>query len=106
MNPTLFELGVAVAMLAVSVAMVVSFIRHMATTSEARMLRMLARVGGGPALAGQDAGAAIPHDARSRCRSCPSEDLCDRWLAGKIAGANDFCPNARIFSGLTRSAAP
>ncbi len=105
MNPTLFEIGVAVVMLAVSVAMVVSFIKYMATASEARMTRMLARAGGDLAAVRQGATGAILHDARSRCRSCPSEDLCDRWLAGKVAGANSFCPNARIFSGLTRTAA-
>ncbi len=105
MNPTLFEFGVALVMLAVSVAMVVSFWRYKAAASEARMTRMLARAGGVPAAARQGDTGAILQDARSRCRSCQSEDLCDRWLAGKVEGANSFCPNARIFSGMARTAA-
>ncbi len=103
MNPTLFEFGVAIIMVAVSVAMVVSFSRYMAAASETRMMHMLARAGVDPEVAKHGDTGAILQDVRSRCRSCPSEDLCDRWLAGKVEGANSFCPNAQIFSGLTRT---
>jgi len=42
---------------------------------------------------------AIPQEARSRCRTCASEDLCERWLAGGVEGDNRFCENARMFRG-------
>ena len=35
--------------------------------------------------------------AQRRCRRCPREDLCDRWLAGEAPGSNAFCPNAQTF---------
>lgn len=101
MNPTLFEIVVATIMVAVSVAMVVSFSRYMAAGSEARMMRMLARAGGDPEATRRAGAEALLRDVRSRCRSCPSEDLCDRWLAGKVEGANSFCPNAQMFRRLT-----
>ena len=36
-------------------------------------------------------------DMRTRCRKCPSEDLCERWLSGEVTGENTFCPNAPEF---------
>mgnify|MGYP001571240568 CR=1 FL=1 len=103
MNPTLFEIGVAIVMVAVSVALVVWFSRYMAAASERRMLHMLSRAGVDPEVARQADAEAIIQDVRSRCRRCRSEDLCDRWLAGKVEGDNSFCPNAQIFRILTRT---
>ncbi len=103
MNPSLFEIGAAIIMVAVSLAMVVSFSRYMAAASESRMMHMLARAGVAPEVAERGDAGAILRDVRSRCRSCPSEDLCDRWLAGKVEGANSFCPNAQVLGGLTRT---
>jgi len=48
MNPTLFEIGVAIVMMAVSLALVVSFLRYMTAASETRMMRMLMRAGVDP----------------------------------------------------------
>lgn len=33
------------------------------------------------------------------CQTCPSGDLCERWLetAGRIARIPEFCPNGRHF---------
>jgi hypothetical protein len=103
MNPTLFEIGVAMIMLAVSVALVVWFSRDMTAASGRRMMHMLTRAGVDPEVARHGDTEAIMQDVRSRCRRCPSEDLCDRWLAGKVEGDNSFCPNAQIFRRLTRS---
>jgi hypothetical protein len=36
---------------------------------------------------------------RARCRRCPVEDVCERWLAGELEGDNGFCPNANVFDG-------
>src|SRR3972149_1291105 len=103
MNPTLFEIGVAIFMVAVSVALVVWFSRYMAAASGRRVMGMLTRAGVGPRVARHGDPEAIIQDVRSRCRRCRSEDLCDRWLAGKVKGDNSFCPNAQIFRILTRS---
>ena len=104
MNPTLFEIGVAIFMVAVSVALVVWFSRYIAAASERRMVQMLTRAGVDPEVARHGDTEAIIQDVRSRCRKCRSEDLCDRWLAGKVEGDNSFCPNAQIFRSLTGTA--
>jgi len=103
MNPTLFEIGVATFMVAVSVALVVWFSRHVAAVSGRRMLHMLTRAGVDPEVARHGDTEAIIQDVRRRCGRCRSEDLCDRWLAGKVEGDNSFCPNAQIFHLLKRT---
>ena len=104
MNPTLFEIGVAILMVTVIVALVVWLSRNMAATSEGRRMKMLARVGVDPEVARRGDAEAIMRDVRSRCGKCRAEDLCDRWLAGSVEGDNDFCPNAQIFRSLTGTA--
>ena len=107
MNPTMFEISVAILMVGVSVAIVVRFKRYLATATAKRMLRMMTRVG-------LDPGAFIGHgdprtedilkQVRYQCRKCMAEDFCDRWIAGKAEGDNSFCPNAQTFGLLTRTA--
>ena len=104
MNPTLFEIGVAALMVAVSVALVVWFSRYMAAASGRRTMHMLARAGVDPEIAMRGDTEAIIRDVRKRCRRCQSEDLCDRWLAGSVEEDNSFCPNAQIFRRLTKTA--
>ena len=103
MNPTLFEIGAAIIMVAVSIALIVWFFRYLAAASGRRMMHMLTRAGVDPEVAKHGDTEAIIQDVRSRCRKCRSEDLCDRWLAGKVEGDNSFCPNAQIFRILTRT---
>jgi hypothetical protein len=103
MNPTLFEIGVAIVMVAVSVALIVWFSRYMAAASGRRMTQMLTRAGVDPEVARRGDTEAIIQDVRSRCLRCRSEDLCDRWLAGKVEGDDSFCPNAQIFRTLTKT---
>ena len=103
MNPTLFEIGVAIFMVAVCAALTVCFLRYMASTSGRRVMRMLTRAGVDPEVAGHDDSEAIMQAVRSRCRRCRSEGLCDRWFAGKVEGDNSFCPNAQIFRILGRT---
>ncbi len=88
-------------MVAVIVALLVWFARYLGASSERRMMRMLMRAGVDPDIAARGDKEAIIEDIRSRCRKCQAEDLCERWLAGKIEGKNTFCPNAQIFSALT-----
>ena len=112
MNPTLFEamfeINVAIVMVAVTVVIFVWFQRSEAAASAMRMMRMMrtmTRVGVDPGIAthGDPRTKAIIKEARCRCGRCPVEDLCDRWLAGKVKGGNTFCPNARTFRILTRT---
>ena len=100
MNPTLFEIGVAILMVAVIIALVVWLSRDMAAASGRRMMSMLAHAGVDAEVARSGDTEAIMRDVRSRCGKCRAEDLCDRWLAGRVEGGNDFCPNAQIFRGL------
>jgi hypothetical protein len=103
MNPTLFEIGVIIFMLAVSVAaLVVWFLRHAAASSEKRMMHMLTRASVDPEFSGHDDIWAILHVARGRCSRCRCENLCDRWLAGNVGGDNSFCPNAQVLRILER----
>ena len=103
MNPTSFEIGVAIIMVAVSVGLIVWFSRSLAAASGRRMMQMLTRAGVDPEVARHGDTEAIIQDMRSRCQKCRSEALCDRWLAGKVEGDNSFCPNAQIFRILTRT---
>lgn len=102
MNPTLFEIGVAVCIVAVSVALVEWFSRQTAAASEKRMMHMLTRTGVDVEFSRHDDAWAILQVARGRCSRCRSEDVCDRWLAAKVEGDNSFCPNAQIFRVLKR----
>ena len=104
MNTTLFQIGVALFMVTVSVALVVWFFKYTAAVSGRRMVRMLARAGVDPEVARSADTEAIMRDVQSRCRRCQSEALCDRWLAGKVEGDKSFCPNAQIFRSLTKTA--
>ena len=105
MNPTLFEIGVAIVMMAVTIALIVSLSKYMAAASARRMMHMLARAGVDPEVARSGDAEAIMRDVRGRCSRCRSEDLCERWLVGKVEGDNDFCPNAPIFRALRTGAA-
>ena len=103
MDSTLYEIGAAMLMVAVIVALIVWFFRYQATVSARRMMEMLTRAGVDPEVARQGNVEAIMQDVRSRCQNCRSEALCDRWLAGKVEGDNSFCPNAQIFHMLKKT---
>ena len=103
MNPTLFEIGLAVVMVAVSVGLIVWFSRYMVAASRRRLMHMLALAGVAPEVAKHGDTRAIMKDVQSRCLRCRSEGLCERWLAGKVEGDHSFCPNAQIFRTLTKA---
>ncbi len=97
------QISVAIIMVSVAVAIIVWFRSSQAAASAKRMMGMMTRVGLDPGTAalGDPRTMAIRKEARRRCRRCPREDLCDRWLAGKVKGSNTFCPNAQTFRILT-----
>ena len=109
MTPTLseamFEINVAIVMVAVTVVIFVWFARIQAAASAMRMIRMTTRVGLDPGSVthGDRQTKAIMKEARRRCARCPIEDFCDRWCAGEVEGDNAFCPNARTFRFLKRT---
>ncbi len=109
MNPTLleamFEINVAIVMVAVTVVIFVWFQRSEAAASAMRMVWMMTHVGLdlGISTHGDSRSKAIMKEARCRCANCPVPDLCDRWLAGKAKGSNAFCPNAQVLRILTRT---
>ncbi len=105
MNTTLSDIGTAILLVAVATALFVGFCRMLEAASRNRLRRMMARYGlDRDKLANSDRGTGLDmHAVRSRCRRCPVEDACERWLAGKIAGDNGFCPNAKIFGGTVKT---
>jgi hypothetical protein len=105
MNMTLSDMGTAILFVVIAAALIVWFRAKLVSGSLSRMRRMMTSVGLDPdKLASPDAGAGLDMQAvRTRCRMCPAEDLCERWLAGEVAGDNGFCPNAKIFGGVVRA---
>ncbi len=97
MGPT--QISVAIIMVGVAVAIIVWLQTSQAAASARRMMGMITHVGldSGTATLVDPRTMAIRKEARRRCRRCPREDLCDRWLAGKVKGGNAFCPNGQTF---------
>jgi hypothetical protein len=102
----LFQIILAIFMVAVSGSLVVWFWRYRAADSQRRMTQMLTRAGVPPEVLRRGDIQAIIKDVRSRCRACSSEGLCERWLAGEVGGENDFCPNAEIFRSMAKTTGP
>lgn len=110
MDPTQFELTLAIIMVVSAVALGIWFQKNAAGVSLRRMTQMMTRVGLDPGIVtgGSPRNQAVMKAARRRCRNCRAEDLCERWLAGMAGGENFFCPNAhtfRILAGDERLAA-
>ncbi len=103
MNMSLFQIIAAAVMVGVAFTLFVAIRRYMAAASERRMMRMLERVGLDPAIVLSGDTQATMKEIRQRCRSCTSEDVCERWLAGDEVGENVFCPNAKVFETLKRT---
>lgn len=105
MNMTLSDMGTAILFVVIAAALIVWFRAKLVSGSLSRMRRMMTSGGLDPdKFASSDAGAGLDIQAvRTRCRMCPAEDLCERWLAGEVAGDNGFCPNAKIFGGVVRA---
>ena len=103
MDPT--QISFAVIMVGVAVAAIAWLQSSQAAASTRRMKGMMARAGldYGTAAGGDPRTMAIVQEARRRCRRCPREGLCDRWLAGEVKGDNTFCPNRQTFRLLAEA---
>ena len=99
----MFDISIAVILVVVAAVLVTWFLKYKAGTSEIRMMRMLQCAGLDPEFARQADTETIIGEVRRRCRKCQSEDLCERWLAGREEGSNIFCPNAQVFEELKRA---
>lgn len=96
------QTAIAAVLLIVGIIMVLAYLRYKSATSRSRMTRMLLRVGLDPELVRGGDTEAIMKEVRKRCSRCQTEDLCERWLADKAQGGNEFCPNAEVFEELKR----
>jgi len=96
------QIGVAIIMVGVVVAGMVWLKSSMAAASARRMRSMMKRIGlNARTIRRSDPQTTtIGKQLRRRCRRCPREALCERWLAGKVEGGNAFCPNAEAFRNL------
>jgi hypothetical protein len=103
MNISLFQILAAVLMVGVVLTLIIATRRYMAYASERRMLSMLECAGINVAdISGSDT-ETIMREIRQRCRTCATEDVCERWLAGEVVGGNSFCPNAKVFETLSKT---
>ncbi len=105
MTPTI--ISVAILLVAVNVALLVWFHGSVSAASARRTMGMMKRVGLSPETASRDDAAtkALVKEIRRRCRRCPREDFCDRWLAREVEGDNAFCRNAQRFGVLGEACA-
>jgi len=104
-SPLILYVALIIAFL-ILVSLVKEFARNrsqMAAASKRRLTTMLERVGIDPAVDWSGDTKTIMKEARQRCRSCTSKDVCERWLAGLEVGENYFCPNAKVFESLKRT---
>ncbi len=97
MDPT--EIIAFIILVGVAAGSIVSLELSVAAASARRLMRMIQRIGldSRTDALGDPQTMTIGIELRRRCRRCPREDLCERWLAGKVARDNTFCPNAETF---------
>jgi hypothetical protein len=108
MTSELSQIFIATFMVAVTVTVFAWFRRGETAASARRMMGMMSRMGLDPAFAAPgDARtrAAMMVETRRRCRGCPREDYCERWLAGEIEESIAFCPNAPTLRALQEGVA-
>ena len=106
MNPTVLEISVAIIMLVVSITMLLWFKRYRTAISTSRTTDMMSYYALDPEIGtnGDSRTEFIMKKVRQRCRKCQAKYVCERWLVGKVKGRNTFCPNARTFRILARTA--
>ena len=81
------------------VSLVKDFARNRSKTAAAskrRLTTMLERVGIDPAVDWSGDTETIMKEARQRCRSCTSKDVCDRWLLATKLAKIIFAPTRRF----------
>jgi len=99
-----FQVGAAFILLVLAGLLVYLMRSYMLSQSERRMLQMMRMAGIDPRFALSSDNRALMKEVRGRCRKCQAEGVCERWLAGRETGRNDFCPNAKLFDDLASAA--
>lgn len=102
---SMIQIFTAVLMVSVAFALVFGIRSYMATQSERRMRTMLIKIGLDPVIVSSGDSETIMREVRQRCRTCSSEDTCERWLTGEKAGENEFCPNREVFESMRKTIA-
>ena len=102
MDISFTQVVAAIIMIGVVLALVIAYRVYLVRNSERRMLSMLDSLGLDSDIASNDDLKTVMGEARQRCQSCTSEDVCERWLRGDEEGDNAFCPNARVFEILNK----
>ena len=105
MNMSLFQTLAAVIMVGIAVALVYGIRQYMVAQSERRMRTMLIKIGLDPTIASSGDSQKIMSEVRQRCRTCATEDVCERWLTGEEGGGNEFCPNRAVFESMRKTIA-
>ncbi len=108
MTAELSQIFIATSMVAVTVATFAWFRGSEAAASARRMMGMMSRMGLDPAVAAPGdsrTSGVMMMETRRRCRGCPREDYCERWLAGEIEESIAFCPNAPTLRALQEAGA-
>ncbi len=103
MTISTFQFLTAIIMVGIAFALIYAIRQYMATQSERRMRTMLIKIGLDPVIASSGDSQTIMREVRQRCRTCSSEDVCERWLTGEEAGDNVFCPNAKVFESMKKT---
>ncbi|MDQ6965610.1 MAG: metal-dependent hydrolase [Mariprofundaceae bacterium] len=85
-------IAAAIAMVGVAFVLIVLFRKYRFAASERRMRSMLECVGLDPSIAESGDTEAIMKEVRQRCRTCATEDVCDRWLVGQKMAITPFVP--------------
>ena len=106
MNPSSYEVAVAITLAIAAIALVAWFLYYKASGTERRMKGMMLRVGIDPEIVPEVDKKRVFKGIRRRCGKCQTEDICERWLANKIQGDNEFCPNAKIFDIISERVTP
>jgi len=104
MSLSFFQIITVTAMVIVTFVLIFAYRSYLAANSERRMLSMIESIGLDPAIASSSDLETTMSEVRQRCRSCTSEDVCERWLTCNEKGDNDFCPNAETFAALQKDA--
>lgn len=105
MNMSMFQILTAVVMVGVALALVYAIRRYMVAQSERRMRTMLIKIGLDPTVISSGDSQTIMKEVRRRCRTCSTEDACERWLIGEEGGGNEFCPNREVFESMKKTIA-
>ena len=102
MNTSAMQIMGDVVLVGVAVILIFAYRKFLAVNSERRLRAMLESVGLDQAIASNGDTEAVMSAVRRRCRSCASEAVCERWLAGDEQGDNAFCPNSRLVAMLKK----